>query len=207
LLLSEKFVTHHDLHFSITEASLDLRTTELTEAQSELAKAKQDVQGAFELASRIRGREEEGLLRERELERKVRAAEEERRMADLVVSEYADLVRTLEGRKPSVPPKSPSVLPEHGMTNGSSSTPTLTDSYAEGKKGLQKLLGEFSMESERLEAKVAKLESELAVVETKWEAERKTSELDRKLLATVQAELVKVRIDDKTAAKMVSRYM
>lgn len=183
-----------------------MRTSELTEAQSELAKAKQDAQGAFELASRIRGREEEGLLRERELERKVRAAEEERRMANLVVSEYADLVRVLEGRKSSVLPKPPSVS-EHEMVNSSSSTPPLVDSYTEGKKGLQKLLGEFSVESERLEAKVAQLERELATVETKWDAERKTAELDRKLLATVQAELVKVRMDDKTAAKMVSRYM
>jgi len=180
----------------------------LTNAQSELAKAKQDAQGAFELASRIRGREEEGLLRERELERKVKAAEEEKRMADLVVSEYADLVRALEGRKSSMSSKSPSVA-EHGTVNGSSSspTPTLVDSYREGQKGLQKLLGEFSVESERLEAKIASLERELAEVETKWEAERKTAELDRKLLATVQAELVKIRIDDKTAAKMVSRYM
>lgn len=131
-------------------------------------------------------------------------------MAELVVSEYADLVRSLEGRRsiapPPVPPKSPNIS-EDVIVNGSSSTPTLANSYAEGKKGLQKLLGEFSVESERLEAKIAKLESELAIVETKWESERKIAELDRKLLATVQAELVKIRMDDKIAAKMVSRYM
>lgn len=173
----------------------------MTNARSELAKAKQDAQAAFELASRIRAREEEGLLRERELQRKVKAAEEERRMVDLVVSEYADLVRALEGQRPK-----PFNVSGHGMVNSSGST-RLVDSYTEGKKGLQKLLGELSVESERLEAEVARLERELAIAETKLAAESKTAELDRKLLAAVEAELVKVRIDDQTAAKMVSRYM
>jgi hypothetical protein len=66
---------------SITEATLELRTNELTNARSELLKAKQDAEGAFDLASRIRAREEEGKLRERQLEHKARVAEEERRMA------------------------------------------------------------------------------------------------------------------------------
>lgn len=83
----------------------------------------------------------------------------------------------------------------------------MMDCFTEGKNGLKKLLGEFTVESERLEEKIAKLERELAVVGTKWEAERKTAELDRTLLAKVQAELVKLRIDDKAAARMVSRYM
>jgi hypothetical protein len=131
----------------------------------------------------------------------------------LVVIEYADLVRSLEGRKstlpPKVPPKSAEVQVEDDQSATTSSTSSLTmiDCFAEGKKGLKKLLGEFTLESERLEEKVAKLEKELAVMETKWEAERKTAELDRTLLANVQAELVKHRIDDKAAARMVSRYM
>lgn len=177
----------------------------MTNAQSELLKAKQDAEGAFELASRIRAREEDGKLRERELEQKARAAEEERRMADFVVAEYADLVRSLEGRRPS---SSPNGL-ENGFEDGQSisRTPTLMDSYTQGKKGLQRLLGEFTVESERLQEKVSQLERELANVETKWEADRKTAELDRTLLGNVQAELVKIRIDDKAAARMVSSYM
>lgn len=69
------------MEYSITEATLELRTNELTNARSELLKVKQDAEGAFDLASRIRAREEEGKLRERQLEHKVRVAEEERRMA------------------------------------------------------------------------------------------------------------------------------
>lgn len=197
--------------YSITEATLELRTTELTNAQSELSKAKREADGAFALASQSRSREEDSKLRERELERKAQAAEEERRLADLVVSEYADLVRSLEGRRsilpPKPPPKNPDASDENLVANGTASTSTLVDSYTEGKKGLQKLLSEFNVESERLEGKISKLEKELSVVETKWEAERKTAELDRSLLAKVQAELVKMRVDDKSAARMVSRYM
>ena len=131
----------------------------------------------------------------------------------MVVVEYADLVRSLEGRKstlpPKVPPKSPELQIEDDQSTNTSSTSSLTmmDCFTEGKNGLKKLLGEFTVESERLEEKIAKLERELAVVGTKWEAERKTAELDRTLLAKVQAELVKLRIDDKAAARMVSRYM
>jgi hypothetical protein len=131
----------------------------------------------------------------------------------LVVFEYADLVRSLEGRRsilpPRVPPK-PHEPQENGDQTKSTSvtaSPALVDSFTEGKKGLKKLLAEFSIESERLEGKITKLEGDLAVAETKVEAERKTAELDRVLLAQVQAELVKLRIDDKAAARIVSRYM
>ena len=154
-------------------------------------------------------REEEGLLRERELRHKVRVAEEERKMADLVVSEYADLVRTLEGRTSALPPKPPPKdgLPEDGNGNVHTRPQALVDSYAEGKKGLQTLLHEFSVESERLEARIARLEHELALAELNCESERKASARDRALLAKVQAELVKIRVDDKAAARMVARYM
>jgi hypothetical protein len=220
---------------SITEATLELRTNELTNAQNKLLKARQDAEAAFSLASHIRAREEEGKLRERQLEGKARVAEEERRMAvsrissalflnrviipdlqDLVVYEYADLVRSLEGRRSILPPEVP-LKPREVQENGvetdqskntsTTASPALMVSFKEGKKGLKRLLAEVSVESERLEETIAKLERDLAVAETKLEAERKTAELDRMLLAKVQAELVKLRIDDKAAARIVSRYM
>jgi hypothetical protein len=133
------------------------------------------------------------------------------------VYEYADLVRSLEGRRsilpPKVPPK-PHEVQENGVqetdqskNTGTTASPALMDSFKEGKQGLKRLLAEVSVESERLEETIAKLERDLAVAETKLEAERKTAELDRMLLAKVQAELVKLRIDDKAAARIVSRYM
>jgi hypothetical protein len=132
------------------------------------------------------------------------------------VYEYADLVRSLEGRRsilpPKVPPK-PHEVQENGVetdqsnNTGTTASPAIMDSFKEGKKGLKRLLAEVSVESERLEETIAKLERDLGVAETKLEAERKTAELDRMLLAKVQAELVKLRIDDKAAARIVSHYM
>ncbi|KIM91791.1 hypothetical protein PILCRDRAFT_811059 [Piloderma croceum F 1598] len=219
LQIQELDLAHQRLidQLRITEATLELRTNELTNARSELLKARQDAEGEFSLASHIRAREEEGKIRERQLESKARAAEEERRMADLVVYEYADLGRSLEGRRsilpPKVPPK-PHEVHENGVqetdqskNTGATASPALLDSFKEGKQGLKRLLAEVSVESERLEETIAKLERDLAVAETKLEAERKTAELDRMLLAKVQAKLVKLRIDDKAAARIVSRYM
>jgi hypothetical protein len=202
---------------SLTEDALQTRDVELAHARSELAKAKHTVEGAYELAARTRGREEEGKFRERELEREVRAAEEERKMSDLVVNEYADLVRKLEGR-PGIHSRTHSrstfsavddddtvVIP--AATSSSNSSVTLIDSLSEGKSGLQKLLSEFSTEKERLQAELFHLHGELATSEAKNEAERKGMEHDRLELAKAKFELEKLKLDDNVAAKMVSRYM
>ncbi|KII88283.1 hypothetical protein PLICRDRAFT_140356 [Plicaturopsis crispa FD-325 SS-3] len=185
----------------LTEEALRVRTTELAAALSEVTKAKHDVESAYELASRIRGREEEGKVIQRELERKARAAEEERKMADLVVQEYADLVRSLEGRPSS------NVTAHPRDASGSSSSTTLVDGLAEGKTGLQKLLEEFNAETEKLEAEIVRLHGELATSEAKREAERKGAEHDRSQLGKALVELEKLKVDDQTAAKIVSRYM
>ncbi|KZP18297.1 hypothetical protein FIBSPDRAFT_933562 [Athelia psychrophila] len=191
----------------ITEATLELRTTELTDAQAALAKARADAAGAFALSAAIRAREEDGLQRERALRSKLRVTDEERKMADLVVREYADLVRTLEGRASVLPPRPPSKDgapdPDPDAAGGDGDG----RGYAEGRRGLQTLLREFSVESERLEGRIAALEHELMLAGVNRESEGKASERDRALLAKVQAELVKIRVDDKTAARMVSRYM
>ena len=81
-----------------TEETLLTRTTELANAMSEAARAKQAEEGAYHLASSARGREEEGKVRERDLQLQLRQAQEQARMSDLVVNEYASLVRTMEGR-------------------------------------------------------------------------------------------------------------
>jgi hypothetical protein len=70
----------------------------LAHATGEASKAKLASEGAYELAARTRGREEAGKVRETELEWKVKAAEEAVKMSDLVVNEYADLVRSLEAK-------------------------------------------------------------------------------------------------------------
>ncbi|KAK1226851.1 hypothetical protein PQX77_010155 [Marasmius sp. AFHP31] len=176
---------------SLTEEALQTRTVELSNASSEVARCRTATETAYALAAQIRGREEEGKVRERELERNVMEAKEETRMSDLVVKEYADLVRSLEGR---------------GSVS-SNSTGSLVNSLSEGKLGLQKLFNDFSSETEKLQAEVARLQGALAESQGRFEAERKGAEADRVLLAQIQHQLEKLRLDDRTAAKMVSRYM
>ena len=78
---------------------------------------------------------------------------------------------------------------------------------AQGKLGLQKLVGEFSQETEKLHAEIYDLQSELELVINQQESERVLAEQDRQALARVQSEFEKLSLDDATAAKMVSRYM
>ncbi|KAK0496725.1 hypothetical protein EDD18DRAFT_174229 [Armillaria luteobubalina] len=174
---------------SLTEDALLERTTQLAEANTELAKSKDAAEGAYALAARIRGREEEGKVRERDLEKQLREVQEQNKMSDLVVREYADYVRSLDGRtsmSPRLPPNT---------------------SLSEAKSGIHKLFDDFSSESEELHAKVDHLEGELAIVHSKYEAEIRTKENNAVELAKAQAELEKLKLEDNSAAKMVSRYM
>ncbi|KAI0957902.1 hypothetical protein AcW1_006144 [Taiwanofungus camphoratus] len=187
---------------SSTEQALLARTNELVHAQSDLSKARHEVESAHDLTARAHAQVEDGKAKARVLEQKLRTAEEERKLADLVVQEYADLVRTLEGR-----PRKSSVssLASRNGANGSSTT--LVDSLAEGKSGLQKLLEEFNSETERLGMEISILHREITQLSSQLEAERQRAESDRTLLAQSMVDLEKYRMDDSTAAKMVSRYM
>ena len=186
-----------------TEDTLVVRTAELANALGDIARARYEVQGAYELTARTRAREEEHKVKERELLRRVRAAEEERAMTDRVVQEYADLVRTLEGRQSvSLPTQNGHFVGTTRLSNGAT-----VNSLKDGKSGLQKLLQEFNAETERLESEIGRLHGELEEVEGKMHAEKESAKHDRTQLAQVRAELEKLKIDDNTAAKMVSRYM
>ncbi|KAK0196455.1 hypothetical protein F5146DRAFT_922148 [Armillaria mellea] len=174
---------------SLTEDALLERTTQLAEVNAELAKAKDAAEGAYALAARIRGREEEGKVRERDLEKQLREAQEHNKMSDLVVNEYADYVRSLDGKtsmSPRLPPNT---------------------SLSEAKSGVHKLFDDFSSESEELHAKVDHLEGELAIAHAKYEAEIRNKENNSVELAKAQTEQEKMKLEDNSAAKMVSRYM
>ena len=193
---------------TVIEGTLLDRTKAVVAAQSELANAQYEIEAARALAAEASAREEEGLARERELERKVRKAEEEQRMADLVVQEYASLVRKLEGRpKTHSTTSSVSSVSSDDLRRSGTSTVTLVDSLSEGKFGLQKLMGEYNGQSERLQAEIAKLHGDNGMLYKELEAARHGAEHDRDELAKVLHELDLYRADDNTATKMVSRYM
>lgn len=188
------------------EETLLASTEELVDARSQLANGHNELEAARALAADARAREEEGLARERDLARKLKAAEEERRMSDLVVQEYADLVRKLDGRT-RMPSDSSSTSSIDLQRPNNGSTATLVDSLAEGKSGLQRLLEEFNGDSERLETEITKLQGDNGQLYKELEVARLAAEHDRSQLAKIRHELDKYHADDTTAAKMVSRYM
>ena len=190
--------------FTLTENALLERTTQLAVATSDIAKAKLAVESAYELAARTRGREEEGKSRELALEMKLRAAEEAANMSDVVVQEYAALVRSLEAKSsPRQNGHSRSV-----SSPGGPATPTLLkDGLAEGKLGLQRLVAEFSAATGQLQAELFTAQGEIAVLKSKDEVEKKNLDQHLVELARARFDLERLKVDDNSAAKMVSRYM
>ncbi|KAG2032202.1 hypothetical protein BDR03DRAFT_1015413 [Suillus americanus] len=187
----------------LTEHALAERTAELVNTRTEAQKARYDTEGAYKLAASARAREEEGKVRERGLETRLQAAEEERRLIELVVHEYADLVRSLDGRKSSLG-NGGAVLRN---ASASASSLTLVEGLHEGKSSLHRLMTEFASENEKRETSITQLRNEIANLESILNAERKTATQDRVYLAKAQLELEALKLDDTTAAKMVSRYM
>ncbi|KZT71338.1 hypothetical protein DAEQUDRAFT_810018 [Daedalea quercina L-15889] len=208
LQVQELTIAHRRLSdkLTLTEEALFSRTSELISTQSDFAKIQNSVDAAHELAAQRQGQVKVAEAKQRELERKLRAAEEERKLSDLVVQEYADLVRTLEGR-PRTQAASASAASFPLGNAGNNSSATLVDSLSEGKSGLQKLLGELNGEHEQLGAEVSRLQGELTGLESELQVERKRGLDDRAQLAQSLVDMERYRIDDNTAAKMVSRYM
>ncbi|EAU80690.2 hypothetical protein CC1G_08297 [Coprinopsis cinerea okayama7 len=168
-------------------------TNQLNNVKSEAVKAKMAEERAYELAARIRGREEALKQRERQLEHEVRLAEEKAKMADLAVSEYANLVRSMTDKSSDGPVKTAAA--------------SLANGFVEGKGMLAQLMRERREEAERLEQQIDKLQAEFAILEARLDEERKGAELDREARSQAEAEVERLQVEDRTAAKMVSRYM
>ena len=77
----------------------------------------------------------------------------------------------------------------------------------EGKAGLQRLVAEFSSSTQKLETELARAQGELSELESKLEAERKAFDQSQQELAKTRFELQQLKLEDNTAARMVSRYM
>ncbi|PPQ71068.1 hypothetical protein CVT24_009869 [Panaeolus cyanescens] len=183
----------------VTEQFLLERNTELTNLQAELGRVRLASENAYALGARVRGREEAGKARERDLEWQLREKEEQRRILELAVGEYASLVRSLEmklkGGSASAHQNDETVV------NGLSTT------LLEGKIGLQRLVGEFQKETEALQVRLEEALAEIEVMKAQDDASKRGNNLVEEELARVKTELEKLKIEDNTAAKMVSRYM
>jgi DNA repair exonuclease SbcCD ATPase subunit len=188
------------------------------DAQGVAERARYAADGAFGIAEAARAREEDAWARERVLALRLRVAEEEGRMMDRAVGEYADLVRALERRQslPSSPPPPPppKESPAHpaSASNGKHAEKyggrvSTLEALRERKEELRKLAGEFEGASEVLRDEIGKLRGELDEARAELEAERKAAEEERARLSNALTELELLKHDDNAAAKMVSRYM
>jgi hypothetical protein len=176
------------------------------DAQGAAERAHYAAEGAFGIAEAARA-----------LALRLRVAEEEGRMMDRAVGEYADLVRALERRQSlpsSPPPPPPKESPAHtaSASNGKhaeedgSGVSTL-EALRERKEELRELAGEFEGAGEVLRDEIGKLRGELEEARTELEAERKAAQEERARLSSALTELELLKHDDNAAAKMVSRYM
>ncbi|KAF7341199.1 hypothetical protein MVEN_01855100 [Mycena venus] len=195
---------------SLTEAALAEHTRALGETTALAAQQTHAAGEAYALAARARGREEEGRQREDALKR--------------WWGEYAALVRSLERRSPPASATRFSFSgPLHGRSAsgggsvGGGSTPTLVDpspspgtpedALALAKSQLGSLIENFAEQNAVLSAQAFAMESERDVVQAQLAAARAlVGELGTEL-AKAKFEVEKARVDDRSAAGMVERYM
>ena len=208
---------------TLAEDALRERTAQFVDLQGAASRAHHAAENAYDIAASARAREEEALERERELVLQLRVAEEEGRMVDRAVREYADLVRALERRQslpssPPLPTSPPPPIPPSKQADGAhasnGNSPELGrdgrsafESLQGRKEGLYRLAEEFEGTNKALSDEIDRLQVELDGARSELEAERKAAEEERLRLSNALTELERSKHDDNAAAKMVSRYM
>ena len=220
---------------TLAEDALRARTAQFVDMQGATSRAHYAAESAFGVAAAARAREEDALAHERGLTLRLRVVEEEGRLMDRVVREYADLVRTLERRQSlpvsssssssssSISPPPPPPPPKHSpapvpasRTHASNGRPleqqdksgsSIFGALQEQQAGLYRLAEEFEGVNEALRDEIGRLQVDLEGSRAELDAERKAAEEERLRLSNALAELERLKHDDNAAAKMVSRYM
>lgn len=166
-----------------TEILLASRTAELLHALGELQKSTCAADTTHQLLACAQRRQEASRARESELELKVRTAEERARMTDRAIGEYANLVRTLQGR----------TIKEEDIHVHASSH--------------EDLLRQFSQERENLQTQLSSAQTDLALLSSENTALSKSAQVTLAELKDLRVKLQLHERDDATATKMVARYM
>lgn len=197
LTLSLRKLSHK---LTLTEEALLAKTEALITAQADLTKAQIGLEVVYELGAELRSREDVEKVRVKELELKIMQLEEAARMSDVAIAEYAKLVRDMEARPISLSLTARPSKEHAGDAN-------ITSALSEGRFNSQHLAENFRAQYEELHHEVLGLQSELEVTRSQLEAENKGETAILAECAWTTTELDKLRIDDKTAAKLVARYM
>ena len=184
-----------------TEAALSEKTLECINVHSDATKANHSADAALALAAKLQAQDQEKHLSNMELERKLYVAQVEQNQSDLVISEYASLVRSLEGRL------------SRSITSGTqeenpTASPGISDTHEDENSDVSKdPFQKFALRIGDLELENGALHERITFLEVELEAERKRSMEDRDLRVASQQALHQLQSDNNAAAKMVSRYM
>lgn len=153
-------------------------------------------EAAYELIDKVHAREEAEKVRAGELEVRIQKLEEEMRMSDLTIAEYAALVRDMEARPRSL----------DSASNGHAN-PIPLSTLSEGKLQLQHLIDDFRSRHDDTVLELQKTRGELEFAQSRLDSEKKYERALITELTQAKGELDQLKISDDTAAKMVARYM
>ncbi|KDQ13165.1 hypothetical protein BOTBODRAFT_396957 [Botryobasidium botryosum FD-172 SS1] len=167
-----------------TEATLLAKTTELTHALSAKTRSQKECLSLHESLRTSAAKLDQARRSERDHLIKARVAQQEVKMVNFALQEYADLVRALEGRP-------------HGAVAAQDSS--AREGLAQGVSELHQLSREFNDNLSRSEAEIARLQSELESTQTLLDIERQSGEEEQTKLAHAEAELERYKTDDNSA--------
>ncbi|KAF9518878.1 hypothetical protein BS47DRAFT_1379627 [Hydnum rufescens UP504] len=189
---------------SSTESALLDRTVEVANLSAHLEHAESRAFAARQTAANAREREVQALARERETSNALRIVVEERNTYDRVVQEYADLVKTLEGRS-----SLNSTATSHSPTQSTRPRHLLSthETILEYRHETQTILQELNAEIHRLHVQSQNIAAQLESCQGDLVEMRKIAEEDREKLAMTRVELQQHEADDTAAARLVSRYI
>jgi len=180
-----------------TEVILQQRNVELVQAQAAATQAKLNAENAYAVGARVRGREEAGKQHISTLEWQIQRLEEEKRATTLVLGQYADLVRELEGRR--------RVL--NNSADAAQRSLDLPQQLEERRTETEKLMDRFQVEIQTLQADLDRVHGEKETLLSELTATQQANGQLQVELGNVRLQMDRVRADDTTASKMVSRYM
>jgi len=135
----------------------------------------------------------------KDLALRVRKQEEELRMSDVVIGEYAELVRQLEVRSKN-----------GGQSNADAirtKSSTLDSALSHGRFDLQQVIEGFRSQYDETYQELEKTRGELQIARSQLFAKQQAEQAVMEDFAQTKAELDQLKINDGTAAKMVARYM
>lgn len=173
---------------ALAEETIAAKVAEIAQLKAEVYRAQVSADSAYLLGARVRAREEELKAHRREMAVRIELLEDDLRMADKTIKEYAALVRGME-------------------KSTSSQHSSLSNVRDEARKEHEALVAKNQVDTEYMQTELKAMFARLEVTLSQFEAEKKAKDAVEKELGIAQAELEKHRLDDGTAAKMVARYM